>query len=228
MFNLKSLLSYLLVLAMSFAITACDDCDEEEGGAEAGEEAKADGGSEEGGSEGGEECPEGGESAGGDAGDGDDGGDGDGDGGDDDGGEVSYNYLVLVDNGNSDEVGTSGADVYGVSATCDDGAAALTFDSAGFGASSVCTATGQDCVCRDAVEGMCGGTDRGDTGNILGGSEDAYYSMGNGGHAILSSDKNLDGCSVAYMEVKMDEEVTAYGCTSAESNPAESGDCIPL
>ena len=29
MLNYKSLLSYLLVLAMSFAITACDDCEDE-------------------------------------------------------------------------------------------------------------------------------------------------------------------------------------------------------
>ena len=224
MFNFKSLLSYLLILAMSFSITACDDCEDEEGGAEAGEEAKADGGSEEGGSEGGEECPEGGEDAGGD--DTPAGGDDTPAGGDD--AAAEYTYLVLVDNGSSDMVGTSGADVYGVSATCDDGAAALTFDSAGFGMSSACTAADQDCVCIMAVEGMCGGTNRGDTANILGGSEDAYYSMGNGGYAVLASDKNLEGCTVAYMEVKNDEPVTAFGCTSAESSPAAAADCIPL
>jgi hypothetical protein len=224
MLNCKSLLSYLLILAMSFAITACDDCDDEEGGAEAGEEAKAD--DEEGGSEGGEECPEAGTDetdAGDDAG-------GDDPGGAEGGEEANYNHLVLVDDGSSDTVGTSGADVYGLAVSCTDGDAALTFESSSFGASAsgaACTA-GTDCVCTEAVEGQCGGTNRGDTNNILNGSEDAYYSMGNGGHAIFAADMSLDGCSVSFNEVKMDETVSAYACTTAESSPAESADCVAL
>jgi hypothetical protein len=225
MLNCKSLLSYLLILAMSFAITACDDCDDEEGGAEAGEEAKAD--DEEGGSEGGEECPEAGTDetdAGDDAGGDDPGG---AEGGEE---EANYNHLVLVDDGSSDTVGTSGADVYGLAVSCADGDAALTFESSSFGASAsgaACTA-GTDCVCTEAVEGQCGGTNRGDTNNILNGSEDAYYSMGNGGHAIFAADMSLDGCSVSFNEVKMDETVSAYACTTAESSPAESADCVAL
>jgi hypothetical protein len=144
--------------------------------------------------------------------------------------EVSYNYLVVVDNGNSDTVGTSGADVYGLAVSCDDGDAALTFESASFGMSTSgasCTA-GTDCVCTEEVEGNCGGTNRGDTNNILNGSEDAYYSMGNGGHAIFAADMNLDGCDVSFNEVKMDEDATAWACTTAESSPSTAADCVGL
>ena len=222
MLNYKSLLSYLLVLAMSFAITACDDCDDEEGGAEAaGEEAKADAG-EESEEEGGEECPEAGTDGGSaeagtaEAGTAEAGTE-----------EASYNYLVLVDDGDmGDTVGTSGADIYGLAVSCDDGAATLSYDSQSFGASAQgasCTA-GTDCVCTVAVEGNCGGTNRGDTNNILSGGDDAYYSMGNGGYVIFSADKSLDSCSATWKEKGDDEDAVAYACTSKETNPAMAGD----
>ena len=52
--------------------------------------------------------------------------------------------------------------------------------------------------------------------------------MGNGGHVIFDGGQNLDGCSVSYKEKGDDETATAYACTTAESNPAASADCVEL
>jgi len=226
MLNSKTLLSYLLTLLVSVSMIACPDDCEEDGGAEAGAEAEA------GDEAGAEEC--GGTDGGALGGDVAPGGDDIGgiDGGTDAGSEVPagpvYTTIFVLDTSTFvDDDGTPGADVCEVTVSCDDDSTVNTGTAdvaADTGTSPACDGSNNDnCICRDAVEGICGGTDRGDKNLSFDGmscdTPDNYTSVGMGGYLSYGFDGDLAGCTVSVEENGdngNDESYIIYACTSAE------------
>lgn len=184
MLNSRTLMTYLLTLLVGFMMTACpdDECDET-----AGDEAAA-------GSEEGEDtCAEGGDIGGDTAGDiaGDIAGDNAGDTAGDIAEVTAYNYVVVQDNTSDiNDDGTPGVDICEIDVACDDTAIEDANVVSNLGDSPVCDGSNNDnCVCTEAVDGICGGTNRADETLVFDGDAtcegDNWASTGINGHIAL-------------------------------------------
>ena len=219
--NVKNLLAYLLTLVVSVSLTACpDDCGTEEGGAEGG----AAGGAEDcGGAEGATTAGSVGGAIGGAT-----------------GGAVAgtdtpatvYSLIVVFDDTtdvNND--GTPGVDICEVNIDCTDAEAQLDAANSGLG-SEVCDGTNNDnCVCRDAVAGICGGTDRGDIELAYDGdascSGDNYVSLGINGALMFDVGQDANGCNVSVFE-KQGPNEESYRVFACPNDFQDVNDCIEV
>jgi len=205
-------------------MTACpsDDCDTEAAGEMAGAEEMAAGAEEECEEEGGSA---GGDTAGGETAGGDDGGTpGDGEGGDTAGDAVTaYDKVVIVDTTTEvNDDGTPGVDICEILVECD----GSELDDSAFvqePGSPVCDGSNNDnCLCVDAVDGICGGTDRTDGSFAFDGDasceNDNWLSLGIGG-AIAYENSGLEMCAAIDVTVTerdgpQMESYTAALCSS--------------
>ena len=215
----KNFLAYLLTLLVGLSLTACpdDECaDDLLGGDEGGADVAA----------GGDECLEGG--AGGEGG-ADMGGEG-GEGGAGGAETTAYRYIVIVDETEDvNDDGTPGIDVCEVDIICDGLEAAIDLENSALGSDDCDGSNGENCICRDAVEGICGGTDRGDLSLAYNGNycdtDDDYVSLGIGGVLTfdLGEGNDANGCNVDVFEKSgTNEEIfSVYACADADLN-----DCI--
>lgn len=246
----KNFLAYLLTLVVGLSMTACpdDSCDDTAGGTEAGAMEATDGGA----AGGAEECEEGG--TGGMAGNTPMGATMAGMMGGMMGGAeevVVYDTIVIVDTTlptNINDDGTPGVDICDVVMLCDndmlvnpeskDGS--ITDPAGGDNVSVVCDGNSNDnCVCDEAVPGICGGTARNDINNAVDADDcdadpDSYVSMGIGGHLTFVYDDNLSGCDL-YIQEKLGmntEGYTVYLCPTGfnyETDYSDVGEeCVKL
>jgi hypothetical protein len=219
----KTLLAYLLTVMVGLSMTACpdDSCDDDLlGGDAAGAAADAAGGA--------DDCEEGGVTGGatGGAMGGDMGGDM---GGATGGAETVYNTLVIVDETTDvNDDGTPGVDICEIEVTCDDDPA-IENDHYGELGSEECNGENdENCVCVEAVPGICGGTDRSDfslafDGTTCDADGDNYVSLGQEGVIEAYYDVNLLGCSVKVYE-KGGRNTEGYSVSVCP----EVGDCIEV
>jgi hypothetical protein len=216
MFKYNSLITYLLTLCVGLFMTACpdDECGTDEAGAMAGAEEMTAGAAEEceeeGGNVGGDNA--GSETAGGDTAGapGDSAGDSAGD------AVTTYGKVVVLDTTtdiNAD--GTPGVDICEILVECD----GAELDGGEFvqdpGESPTCDGSNDaNCLCVDAVEGICGGTDRTDGSFAFDGDAscegDNWVSIGING-AIVYENSGLEMCAA------IDVSVTERGGPQTET-----------
>jgi len=224
----KTLLAYLLTVMVGLSMTACpdDSCDDDLLGGDA---AGAAGGA--------DDCEEGGVTGGatGGAMGGAMGGDMGGDMGGATGGvETVYNTLVIYDEtADVNDDGTPGVDVCEIEVTCDNDERAYENDYLGaLGETSpACNGENNDnCVCVEAVPGICGGTDRSNFDLAFDGlycdADDNYVSLGINGSIEAIYDVDLLGCSVEVYEKggNNTEGYAVYACP--EDYETLDDDCI--
>jgi len=214
MLNSKNLLSYLLTLLLSFALTACpDDCETDDAGVDeeteeaggASEECEDDSGVDGGNDTAGTDTDPGGAETGGT------------DGGAETGGTETagdFSYVIIQDDSiDTNNDGTPGADICEVTVTCaGEDLSPSDYDS-DMGTSEPCDGdNGDNCVCEgtEIVEPTCtSGNDRYDVNVVSDGfscGEDngvsPYMSLGKGGVAIFDYGQDLTGCTVTVEEAE--------------------------
>ena len=206
----KNFLAYLLTVMVGLSLTACPD---DECATDAGVEAGA-----EGGAAGGDECLEGGVEGG------------------VEGGAEAVVYSVIVIQDNTDDInndGTPGVDLCEIDIECADGAVTEAAGSLQSGSPECDGSNNDDCICREEVAGICGGTDRGDDSLIFDGiycdeDGDNYASVGIGGEYTLDTGVDLMGCDVTVHEKKGSnaESYLVYACPADYTTLVD--DCVEI